>query len=94
MLERLGLVSVSPSAAPSRSPPRRGEYPPPLLALGVPRPDGSGLLAVVVPPLLCRLRPWPTCSSTRAGVGGELRSLSPAGGHGLAEALDVGRPGA
>ena len=26
-------------------------------------------------------------------MGGELRSLSPAGGHGLAEALDIGRPG-
>ena len=61
---------------------------------GVPRPDGSGLLAVVCPPLLFWLRPWPTCPSPRAGVGGELRSLSPAGGHGLAEALDFGRPGA
>ena len=44
--------------------------------------------------LLFRLRSWPTCPSTRAGLGGERRSLSPAGGHGLAEALDFGRPGA
>ena len=37
-------------------------------------------------------RPWPTCSLRRAGVGGERGSLSPAGGHGLAAALDFGRP--
>ena len=44
----------------------------------------------------------PCCSGSgrvqlapRRGQGwGELRSLSPAGGHGLAEALDFGRPGA
>ncbi len=77
MRERLGLLSASPSAAPSRSPPRRGEYPPPPLAIGLPRPDGSGLLVVVCPPPSFRL-PFPTARASRSHPGAaELRSPNP-----------------
>ena len=50
VLARLGLVSTLPSPDASRSPPRATESSPQPLAIGLPRPDGSGPLAVLCPP--------------------------------------------
>jgi hypothetical protein len=94
MSARLGLVRASPSAAPARSPPRRGDCPPPPLAIGLPRPAGSGLFAVGLPaPVVAAPAVAGVRLDARAGLGAELRSLSPAGGHGLAGRLTLAAPG-
>jgi hypothetical protein len=62
--------------------------------LAFPRPDGSGLLAVVCPSPSFRLRPGSVSSQRGQGCGLISAPLSPRTVTSPAEALDFGLPGA